>query len=144
MDFKTTLEWWKDTERAFASKLIQKCKDIEEIKFAPNQQFKDWDIKVIWNWKEKTYEIKRDYKSQETNNLALEVRCNNKPSGLYASKADYIVYCLNEWEFYFQNRWELLYRLDYMWKKLVRWWDGDRSEMYLISKEELPLLFNKI
>lgn len=144
MDFKTTLESWKETERAFASRLIQKCADIEEIRFAPNQQFKDWDIKVIWNWKEKTYEIKRDYKSQETNNLALEVRCNNKPSGLYASKADYIVYCLNEWEFYFQSRGELLYRLDYMGKKLVKWWDGDRSEMYLISKEELPLLFNKI
>jgi hypothetical protein len=144
MDFKTTLEWWKETERAFASKLIQKCKDIEEIRFAPNQQFKDWDIKVKWNWKEKTYEIKRDYKSQETNNLALEVRCNNKPSGIYASKADYIVFCLSDGEFYFQNRWELLYRLDYMWKKLVKWWDGDRSEMYLVSKEELPLLFNKI
>lgn len=144
MDFKTTLEWWKETERAFASKLIQKCKDIEEIRFAPNQQFKDWDIKVKWNWKEKTYEIKRDFKSQETNNLALEVRCNNKPSGLYASKADYIVFCLSEGEFYFQNRWELLYRLDYMWKKLVKWWDGNRSEMYLVSKEELPLLFNKI
>lgn len=144
MDFKTTLEWWKETERAFASKLIQKCKDIEEIRFAPNQQFKDWDIKVKWNWKEKTYEIKRDYKSQETNNLALEVRCNNKPSGIYASKADYIVFCLSDGEFYFQNRWELLYRLDYMWKKLVKWWDGNRSEMYLVSKEELPLLFNKI
>ena len=144
MDFKTTLEWGKETERAFASKLLIKCKDIEEIKFAPNQEFKDWDIKVIWNWKEKTYEIKRDYKSQETWNLALEVRCNNKPSGIFASKADYIVLCLSEWEFYFQNRWELLYRLEYMDKPLVKWWDGGRAEMYLINKWDLPLLFHKL
>lgn len=144
MDFKTTLEWWKEIERAFVSKMLQRCKDIEHIDFAPNQQFKDWDVRLIWNWKEKTYEIKRDYKSQETWNLALEVRCNNKPSGIFASKADYIVLCLSEWEFYFQNRWELLYRLEYMDKPLVKWWDWNRAEMYLIDKWDLHLLFNKI
>lgn len=144
MDFKTTLEWGKEIERAFVSKMLQRCKDIEHIDFAPNEQFKDWDVKLIWNWKEKTYEIKRDYKSQETWNLALEVRCNNKPSGIFASKADYIVLCLNEWEFYYQNRWELLYRLDYFDKKVVKWGDGDRAEMYLINKWDLHLLFNKI
>lgn len=144
MDFKTTLEWGKEIERAFVSKMLQRCKDIEHIDFAPNEQFKDWDVKLIWNWKEKTYEIKRDYKSQETWNLALEVRCNNKPSGIFASKADYIVLCLSEWEFYYQNRWELLYRLGDISKYKTLWWDGERAEMYIIKKELLPILFNKL
>ena len=144
MDFKTTLEWWKEIERAFVSKMLQRCKDIEHIDFAPDKQFKDWDVRLIWNWKEKTYEIKRDYKSQETWNIAIEVRCNDKPSGLFASKADYIVFCLDEWEFYYQNRWELLHKLLNSQIRMVKGGDWNRSEMYLVSKEELPLLFNKI
>lgn len=144
MDFKITLESWKKIERDFASKMLLKCSDIEKLEFAPNEQFKDWDVKLIWNWKEKTYEIKRDFKSQDTENIAIEIRCNNKPSGLFASKADYFVICLDEWEFYFQNRGELLYRLEYMDKPLVKWWDWDRAEMYLIPKEDLPLLFHKL
>lgn len=147
MDFKNTLESWREVESKFASKLFLRKDRPVSVTLAPNKQFKDWDVKATFDREENpevTFEIKRDWKSQETWNIALEVRCNNKPSGIYASKADYIVFCLSEGEFYFQNRWELLYRLDYMWKKLVKWWDGDRSEMYLVSKEELPLLFNKI
>ena len=147
MDFKTTLEGWKEIECQFASKLFLRKEKPISVMLAPNKQFKDWDVKATFDREDNpeiTFEIKRDWKSQETWNLALEVRCNNKPSGIYASKADFIVYCLWENEFYCQNRGELLYRLDYMEKPLVKWWDGNRSEMYLVSKEELPLLFNKI
>ena len=147
MDFKTTLESWKEIECQFASKLFLLKEKPTSVSLAPNRQFKDWDVKATFDRVENpdvTFEIKRDWKSQETWNLALEVRCNNKPSGIYASKADYIVYCLGNDEFYYQNRWELLYRLDYMEKPLVKGWDGDRSEMYLISKDEVPLLFKKL
>jgi len=117
---------------------------VEKVEFAPDREFKDRDVKLTINWREVTYEVKRDYKSQETGNIALEVRCNNKPSGILASKADFIIFCLDENEFYFQKRWELLYRLYTFNKRLTTWGDGDRSEMFLIDKTLLPLLFNKL
>ena len=144
MDFKTTLEWGKKIERAFVCKMLSKYPEIEKVEFAPDTQFKDWDVKITVGWIERTYEIKRDFKSQETWNIALEIKCNWKPSGIFASKADFIIYCLNENEFYWQSRWELLYRIADINKYKTMWWDGERAEMYIISKELLPLLFNKL
>ena len=143
MEFSKTLESWKKIEKAFVKKMIDMY-DVEKIEFAPDTQFKDWDVKITIWWKEVFYEIKRDFKSQETWNIALEIKCNWKPSGIYASKADYIIYCLNENVFYWQDRWELLYRIADINKYKTMWWDGERAEMYIIAKELLPLLFNKL
>ena len=143
MDFNKTLESWKKIEKAFVKKMLDMY-DIDKVEFAPDIQFKDWDVKLTINWLERTYEVKRDYKSQETWNIALEIKCNWKPSGIFASKADFIIYCINENEFYWQNRWELLYRIADINKYKTMWWDGERAEMYIISKELLPLLFNKL
>lgn len=144
MEFQKTLESWKKIEREFAKIMIDRYTDVEKVEFAPDTQFKDWDVKITVGWIERTYEIKRDFKSQETWNIALEIKCNWKPSGIFASKADFIIYCLNENEFYWQNRWELLYRIADINKYKTMWWDGERAEMYIISKELLPLLFNKL
>lgn len=143
MDFNTTLEWGKKIERLFAAKMLAKY-PVEKIEFAPDEEFKDWDVKITIAWLDKTYEVKRDFKSQETWNIALEIKCNWKPSGIFASKADYIIYCLNDDEFYFQNRGELLYRLVDIKKYKTLWGDWERSEMYIIDKELLSLLFNKL
>lgn len=143
MEFSKTLESWKKIEKAFVKKMLDMY-DVEKVEFAPDIQFKDRDVKITINWIERTYEIKRDFKSQETWNIALEIKCNWKPSGIFASKADFIIYCLNENEFYWQNRWELLYRIADINKYKTMWWDGERAEMYIISKELLPLLFNKL
>ena len=49
MDFKTTLEWGKKIERAFVCKMLSKYPEIEKVEFAPDIQFKDWDIKLtVW------------------------------------------------------------------------------------------------
>ena len=144
MEFSKTLESWKKIEREFAKIMIDRYTDVEKVEFAPDTQFKDWDVKITVGWIERTYEIKRDFKSQETWNIALEIKCNWKPSGIFASKADFIIYCLNENEFYWQNRWELLYRIADINKYKTMWWDGERAEMYIIAKELLPLLFNKL
>ena len=143
MEFSKTLESWKKIEKAFVKKMIDMY-DVEKIEFAPDVPFKDRDVKLTIWWKEVSYEIKRDFKSQETWNIALEIRCNWKPSGIFASKADYIIYCLNDNEFYFQNRWELLYRVADINKYKTLGWDWERAEMYIIDKQLLPLLFNKL
>ena len=143
MEFSKTLESWKKIEKEFVKKMLDMY-DVEKVEFAPDTQFKDWDVKLtIWG-KEVLYEVKRDYKSQETLNIALEIKCNWKPSGIFASKADFIIYCLNENEFYFRNRWELLYDLCDIAKYKTLGWDGERAEMYIISKELLPILFRKL
>jgi hypothetical protein len=144
MEFSKTLESWKKIEREFAKIMIDRYSNIEKVEFAPDTQFKDWDVKITVGWIERTYEIKRDFKSQETWNIALEIKCNWKPSWIFASKADFIIYCLNENEFYWQNRWELLYRIADINKYKTMWWDGESAEMYIIAKELLPLLFNKL
>ena len=143
MEFAKTLESWKKIEKAFVKKMLDMY-DIEKVEFAPDTQFKDWDVKLTIWWKDVYYEIKRDFKSQETWNIALEIKCNWKPSGIFASKADFIIYCLNENEFYWQNRWEFLYRVADINKYKTVWWDRERAEMYIIKKELLPLLFNKL
>ena len=144
MDFSKTLESWKKIEKEFAKIMIDRYSNIEKVEFAPDKQFKDWDVKITVGWIERTYEIKRDLKSQETWNIALEIKCNWKPSWIFASKADFIIYCLNENEFYWQNRWELLYRIADINKYKTMWWDGERAEMYIISKELLPILFRRL
>ena len=143
MEFQKTLESWKKMEKAFVKKMLDMY-DVEKVEFAPDIQFKDWDVKLtIWG-REIGDELKRDFKSQETWNIALEIKCNWKPSGIFASKADYIIYCLNDWEFWFRNRWELLYDLCDIAKYKTLGWDWERAEMYIISKELLPILFRKL
>lgn len=144
MDFNITLEAGHKIEKEFASRMIVKYDGIEKVEFAPNYQFKDWDVKITRNWKDVYYECKRDYKSQETWNISLEFRHNGKPSWIYASKADYIVYCPQPWEFYRQDRWELLYRIAKVDKWITDWWDKDKSDMFLISKDKIDYLFHKL
>ena len=145
--FNECLDAGTDVERKFAEKLLH-FKSVKKIEFAPNKQFKDRDIKATIErerWDEEVlFEVKRDFKSQETWNIALEIKCNWKPSWIFASKADYIIYCLSEEEFYFQNRGELLYRIADINKYKTLWGDWERAEMYIIAKELLPLLFNKL
>ena len=92
---------------------------------------------------EKTFEVKDDIISAQTWNVWFEYRCFGKPSWIYASKADYIVYHLNN-RFYYQDRWELLYRLDKVEKTDVSWWDNNQSQMYIVSKKYLNNLFNEL
>ena len=145
--FKECLDAGMKIERKFAERLLQ-FKSVKKIEFAPNKQFKDRDIKATIErerWDEEVlFEVKRDYKSQETWNIALEIKCNWKPSGIFASKADYIIYCLNDDEFYWRDRGELLYELCDISKYKTLWWDWEMAEMYIISKELLPILFRKL
>lgn len=145
--FNECLEKWKQIEKEFVIKMIKKQLNILQIEFAPDKPFKDRDIKMLyykdWEQKESTFEIKSDDKSQETWNICFEYMCNWRPSWIYASKADYIVYQV-WWEFYMKPRAELLINLNFVEKKSVKWWDWDRAKMYLIDKNKLNVLFTKI
>lgn len=143
--FKNDLQNWKQIERELASKLVRR--NILSLEYAPNWQFKDWDLKVRYddNWKvlERTFEVKDDKISSGTGNVWFEFRCFGKPSGIYSSKADYIVYHLDN-KFYFQDRWELLYRLGKVPKEIKTWWDYNWAELYIVNKRYLNDLFKEL
>lgn len=143
--FKDDLNKWKKAEIEFAKRLLDW--GVNRLEFAPNKQFKDWDLRVEFEKLGKnvirTFEIKDDIISDSTGNIWLEVRCNWKPSGIYTSKADYIVYHL--WDkFYYQDRWELTYRLDKVPYTPKSWWDGNRALLYVVDKKYLSDLFKEL
>lgn len=137
--FKEDLEEWKKIEREFATKLMRF--DLVDLHFS-QWVFKDYDIKATFNrnWKliEKTYEVKRDKKSDTSGNVWIEYMCNGEPSGIYTSKADVIVYKLGD-KFYYADRVKLIIELSKLHKWDVVWWDWDNSQMFLIPKEVFKL-----
>ena len=142
--FEKDLREWKQIEREFATRLMKW--DVADIMFS-QWRFPDWDIKAcfIKNWEEdwKTFEIKHDKKSDETGNVWFEYMCNWKPSWIYKSKADYIVYKV--WErFYYAERLRLLIELSKCLKQDVIGWDNNMSQMFLVKKEVFNLLFQEI
>ena len=84
-----------------------------------------------------------DTMAKDTGNFVIETRCSGIASGIYASKADYIVYNV-KWEWRIQERWELILRLIDTEKRITKWGDWYRAEMYVIKCTELPNLFTKI
>lgn len=133
--FKEDLKKWKEVEREFASRLMKR--DVSKIEFS-QWKFKDWDIKAtfkkLWRDVEKTFEIKNDIVSERSGNVWFEVTCNWEPSGVFASKADYIVYKL--WDkFHYMDRARLLLWLASIDKEIVMWGDNHSSEMFLVKKE---------
>lgn len=143
--FEKDLKNWQRIEREFAKRLLDRW--LSRLEFAPNKQFKDWDIRIefekLWQNVIKTFEIKDDMISEKTWNILFEVRCNSKPSWIYASKADYIVYHL--WDrFYYQDRWELIYSLNDIPHTQTLWWDWGRALLYIVDKKYLSDLFKEL
>lgn len=137
--FKDDLKEWKQVEREFAARLMKY--DLVDIQFS-QWAFKDYDIKATFNknWKliEKTYEVKRDKKSDNSGNVWIEYMCNGEPSGIYTSKADVIVYKLGD-KFYYADRIRLIIELSRLHKADVIWGDNDSSQMWLIDKDVFKL-----
>lgn len=141
MSFAIDLKIGKDAEKIFAKYLID-FPDFISIEI-PDGKFKDYDIKLTTKTKTITYEVKSDTMAPKTWNFVIETRFKWEASGIYASKADYVVYCVkNEW--YIQKRWELILKLIDTPKKITKGWDGRNSELYVISCNELDNLFEHL
>jgi len=75
-----------------------KTKGYEIIEY--NKDIK-WDVMVRKNGVYQTLEIKTDrweYFNWVTNNMFIETYCNNKPSGISATSADWFIYFFPDWE----------------------------------------------
>ena len=144
--FEQDLIEWQKVEREFAIRLLKY--DILGLEFS-NGKFPDWDIKATflkdWVPVSRTYEIKWDRQVEDTGNVWIEFMFNWQPSGIYTSKADYIVYKL--WDkFYYADRLKFLIELTKPStpKREVCGWDKDLSQMFLLNKETFKLMTTEI
>lgn len=141
MSFASSLIVWEKAQKEFAKILLDKEKIIS-LEFAQGK-FSDWDIKICTTEWEKTYEIKSDTMAQDTWNYVIESRFKWKPSWIFNSKSDYIVYCV-KWERWIQERWELILRLMNAEKRETKWGDWWQSTLWILKCETLPILFDKV
>ena len=147
--FEDDLKKWRLVEHEFVRELLRvnKQREIWNIEFAPDRKFTDWDVRITFRvqWKElvRSYEVKYDKKSDDTNNVWFEYRCNNKPSWIINSDADVIVYYIGG-KFYYQDRKELLARLFSISYSNKTWWDYNASDLLIVSKDHLSDLFKEL
>ena len=96
---------------------------------------------------DKTIEVKKDFKSQYTGNVVIEMEMNNRPSGLQTTTADWWVFHLDETEIV----WITLERLkemvefeDYNLVEFIGEGDEISKQAYLVPKKDLYMYSNKI
>ena len=94
--------------------------------------------------KNTSYEIKADRMAYKTNNVAIEYKCNNKPSGISSTKSKYYIYFIvkpdNTHTAYMIPTDDIKKLIeDKQYHRNIRGGDGYRAQMYLFKIN----LFNK-
>ena len=117
-------------------KLLRYLKKIDKKAFKVSGKFSDYDISLPTI--NKTIEVKRDFKSTETNNFAIEFKCYDKLSGISTTKSDVFV-IIDDLSYYFFNTNKLKDFLRNNWSlfKKVKGGDYNASEMILVKKNVL-------
>ena len=117
-------------------------------------KFKPYDLIITKDGKTCKIEVKSDRQAGKTGNMAIEYECNDKPSGITSTEADYYIYFiiyaddiqndgLPREECYKIPIKELIEISKKCCK--VRGGDGNRSRMYLVHKSLVQkYLINKI
>lgn len=90
MSFASDLKLGEEYQMRFIDYLS--LSEYDEIVMAPKYQFSDYDLLIKKGATEIKYEIKADRLAAKTGNLCIEYECNEKPSGISVSKADYYGY----------------------------------------------------
>ena len=117
---------------------------------AKNEDDRKWVDLVIDNWK-LLIEVKYDRMVKETWNYVFEFKCNGKQSWVaktYNTKEwwethPHFLVQSHEDGFELYHTYQLLNYVEEHNDRVVKWWDGWRSEMYLIEKEKIQHLIIK-
>lgn len=140
--FDIDLATWEQYEYEFMKMLLKPW--VVGIHKPPVWERKYWDIKVDYeDWTSKTYEIKSCPRAKEYGSIVFESEYNWKPSWVFESKSDYIVYYFED-TWYYQERWKLLHELVSINKYETFWWDNGNVKMYVVDINVARLLFNKL
>ncbi len=95
----------------------------------------------------KTIEVKKDFKSQYTGNVVIEMEMNNRPSGLQTTTANWWVFHLDETEIVWITLERLKEMVEFEGYKLVEFiGEGDEisKQAYLVPKKDLYMYSNRI
>ena len=97
---------------------------------------KEYDLIIIKDDEKIKIEVKSDRLASKTNNMAIEYECNNKPSGISTTEADYWIYFIihEDKEEVYKIPIEKLKKLVLNCRK-VSGGDGFRSKLYLLNKD---------
>lgn len=134
---------WDACEDCFI-RYLNSLPDTEVIEQAHGKH-PDWDVKAMIKWKEVTFEVKSDRKSEHSHNFCIEFYNikSETPSWICTSKADYYVY-------YSDMKWRMTKRPDLIHKLIIWKFDDIRdgwnnnSRMIILPKEQLPDYFTEI
>ena len=132
-NFNTDLLLGKKAERFIKELLVAEYPDIEIVEGYE----KGFDLIDNTGYK---IEVKTDFESEKTDNIAIEIRCRDSLSGLATTKAKewiHIFWYNGEWYFLRCNVSDLKGFIRSNWKylKKVKGGDNDLSEMVLINKD---------
>ena len=97
-DFKNDLTKGKIAENILKSLLeSQNILDIKMNDCNDIQELKGWDIRYTTATnKSVKIEVKNDLKSSQTGNVAIEIICSGKPSGITTTKSNYWAIMVND------------------------------------------------
>lgn len=115
--------------------IIQK-KHPKAKRSADKGKFSDYDI--IIPELNKTVEVKGDYRSNETNNLVIEVEMFNKPSALSVTKSDYWIFVDGYKLVWVKpiNIYRFLEQSNYSRREITGRGDSFSKMVYLVNKKE--------
>lgn len=134
------LKEWQNIENKLRDLLITRnpgCR-IEQ----PEWYFKEYDLKLIkHNGDEVTFEVKYDRLTSTTGNVAIELSYDGRPSWIFTSDCDYVVYYISG-SFRCSLKQDLISRIQ-SYKK-VEWWDWLKSLLYLVPVKDFISFCKKI
>ena len=112
--------------------------EYDEVEFAPNHRFVEWDVKVKRGALEAKYEVKADRLSHKTGNLCIEFQCAGQPSGISTTQANYYAYFIihgTGHDLYLIPVERLKEYIEQSSPKKMSGGDGYRSRFYLIPQD---------
>ena len=141
MKFAESLVSGKESERLVLNIIKNKYPQA----YIKEGYHKEYDIMIPET--NKTVEVKKDFKSQYTGNIVVEISMNNKRSALSTTTADWWVFHLDEQEIVWITLKRLKDMIEFGGYKLVEFiGEGDEisKQAYLIPKKDLYIQSNKI
>jgi hypothetical protein len=141
--FKTDLKQGEAGEWVIARFLLQKGYKILDM-----NKTMDYDIKITDGLFDRTIEVKTDryeyMKGVKTDNMFLEVSCNDKMSGIRGSKADYFIYYYPDWELAYLISMNKIRKIANYGRRSNQSGDKNKVTGYLINRFEFENEFKII
>lgn len=135
MGFKTDLAFGQVWER----KLLEYI-EHDSVEYAP-PRCKGWDLELTYQGEKVKFEVKSDRRAYLTGNVAIEITCNNQPSGINVTEANFYAYFIvppaDSPTLYVIPTDSLKELVIDKKNRRVRGGDGWRSEMVLIPMSDL-------